>query len=529
MRTVYRHGVVHASGPVPPTALVVEDARIVWVGTDADAPATATATADEVVDLDGALVAPGFVDAHAHVLETGLVATGVDLSAAASMADALDRLAAAATAGGPVVAYGWDELSWPERRPPSAQEVDRAVGGLPAYAVHADLSRAVVSAGLADAAGCRQVPGWADGVVTDVAHERARDALRAGDARRRRLVAAGLAEFARQGVVSVHEHSAPGLDTRAGLAELLAATADPSCGLPEVVGYRTELCEDAGQARRLAEEIPGLAGVAAPAVDGTFGSRSAALRSPYADIEPATRGELRLSAGEVANHVGAATRARLQAVFEVAGDRAMAEVLLGVQAAAEVEGVDAVRAAGHRLEHAAMVDTPALARILLLGLTVSGRPVADARWGGPSGMLARRLGPVRAADLNPFADLVAAGVPVAFGSASPVTPVDPWAAVRAAVRHHEPSQRLSSTAAFRAHTVAGRRAARSAVTGELRAGEPATFAVWRVDAVSPTTGGQPSGGRGKPGLPLPVLDGSAAPPVCVRTVRDGVVLYRETL
>ncbi len=522
MRTVYRNGVVHVSGPVAPAAFVVEDGRIAWLGADADAP-----EADEVVDLEGALVAPGFVDAHAQVVETGLAVSGVDLSAAVSLEQALDLLAVAAASGGTVVAHGWDETRWPEERPPSPAEVSRAVRGQPACVVRADLERAVLSDPMVDTAGCRDLPGWADGVVSGEALERVRLSLRSDERSRSSLLSAGLAEFARNGVVSVHEHSAPGLDTRAGLAELLGATASAASGLPEVVGYRAELCEHAGDARGVAEEIPGLAGLGAPPVDGAITSRSAALRSPYADADPPACGELRVTAEQIANHVGAATRAGLQAVLQAEGDRAMAEVLLGIQAASEVEGVEDIRAAGHRLERAAMVDAPALARILLLGLTVCGQPMMDARWGGSQGMLARRLGSVRGADLHAFADLVGAGVPVALGSGSPAGHVDPWGAVRAAALHHEPSQRLPLVAAFRAHTEAGHRAARSTESGVLRIGGPATFAVWRAAAlVAEGRSGALDGAPGARLLPdLTVLD---AMPTCVRTVRDGVVLFSET-
>lgn len=518
MRTVYRNGVLHARGPVVPTAFVVDDARIAWVGSGEDAPDDV----DAVVDLDGALVTPGLVDAHVHVLETGLATVAADLSGAVSLQDALDRLAAARPCGGVVLAYGWDESGWPEQRPPTADEVERAVGGAPAYVARAGLGAAVVSAALADAVGCRDEPGWAGGTVTGRAHTRARAMLRVGDdSRRDELVRAGLRVFAANGVVSVHEFSDPQLDTREGLAALLAMTSDAGSGLPEVVGYRTELCEDAGQVRDLAEEIPGLTGVVGGWLDGHLGARAAALRTPYADVEPATRGDLLLTAEQVANHVGAATRAGLQAALNVVGDRAMAEALLGVQAAAEVEGVDRIHAAGHRLETAEMIDTPALARILLLGLTVSCRPVHDAAWGGPGGAYARLLGPVRAANLNPFADLVGAGVPVAFGSGSPATPVDPWAAIGAAVRHHEPSQRLTAARAFGAHTAGGRRAGRRPDTGGLREGGAATFAVWRDVELA---------GQGSPlaELPLPDLADGRARPVCVRTVRDGVILCDET-
>lgn len=521
MRSVYRNGVVHARGSVPPTAFVVEDGRIVWLGADDDAPTTA----DEIVDLAGCLVTPGFVDAHVSVLGTGAAALGVDLSGAASLVEALDLLAVAAARGdGVLVAYGWDEAQWPEGRPPRPEELVRAVGSLPVFALRADRCAAIVSAVLADDAQCRGLPGWDDGVATGDALERARAALLdVGSGTRRALVRAGLAVFARNGVVSVHEHSGPGLDTRAGLAELLAMTADPSSGLPEVVGYRAELCGDADDARRLAEEIPGLAGVGGGAVDGALGTRAAALRAPYADSTGDERGELLLDAGQVANHVGAVTRAGLQATFDVVGDRAMAEVLLGIQAAAEVEGVAAIRAAGHRLERAEMVDAPALARIVLLGLTVCAQPVGTGA--GVGGLYERRLGPVRVADLDPLADLVGAGVPVAFGSGSPESVVDPRRSVRAAMRHPEPGQGLSAAAAFRAHTEGGRRAARRPEVALLRPGGPASFAVW-VDEASPSAAGDSAGGA--PDLLARLADPDARP-TCVCTVRDGVVLYGETV
>jgi len=132
--------------------------------------------------------------------------------------------------------------------------------------------------------------------------------------------------------------------------------------------------------------------------------------------------------------------------------------------------------------------------------------------------------------MNPLADLSDAGVPLAFGSDSPVTPIDPWAGVLAAATHHEPGQRLSLEASFRAHTVGGQRAAdrRHAADGELRVGAPASFAVWRVSGLAHeertglrTWRAEPAA----PALPLPDLSPGAPAPVCVSTVRAGVVLH----
>jgi len=87
--TLYRAGHVFSAAAPGATALLVTDGRIAWLGTDADAPA-----ADEVVDLDGALVTPAFVDAHVHTTDTGLTLAGLDLTHTRSAGDVLDAVAA---------------------------------------------------------------------------------------------------------------------------------------------------------------------------------------------------------------------------------------------------------------------------------------------------------------------------------------------------------------------------------------------------------------------------------------------------
>ncbi|MGN8245566.1 amidohydrolase [Cellulomonas soli] len=543
--TLYRHGVIHSPADPFAEALLVEDGTIVWIGADDTADGLAS-RADEVVDLDGALVAPGFVDAHVHVLETGLALESVDLTAAAgvrSLADALDAVHRAAQARdgradqGPLLGFGWDEQSWPEGRAPTREEVDRAAGGAPVYLARVDVHSAVVSTALADGAGLVGLPGWSDdGRVERDAHHAARDAARRiAPERRTQLYRRALQHAASRGVVSVHEQSAPSIDTREGLLELLAMTADPSGALPHLVGYRGELCVTVDDARELLAAIPGLTGIGGDLnVDGSIGSRTAALRSPYADAPSGAAhpdGVLYLSAEQICNHVTAVTRAGVHGGFHVIGDRAMDELLIGLGAAADVEGVEAIARAGHRIEHAEMIDAPTLARLLLLGIRLSVQPAFDAAWGGPGGLYATRLGAGRGAGLNPIADLAAAGVPLAFGSDAPVTALDPWAAVRAAVHHHAADQRISARAAFRAATRGGWRAAGLDHTGagELRIGAPAHLAVWRaehlvVQAVDARTSAWSTDARA--GTPLlPELGPDRPAPVCLRTVRSGVVLH----
>ena len=536
--TLYRHGAVHTSADPFAEALLVEDGTVVWLGAD-DTADGMVSRADEVIDLDGALVAPGFVDAHVHVLETGLALESVDLSPEAgvhTLADALDavhRAAAITPTGSPVLGFGWDELRWPEGRPPTREELDAAAGGAPVYLARVDVHSAVVSSALSRDAGLDLLPGWSfDGRVERDAHHAARDAARAvSPERRTALYRKALEHAAARGVVSVHEHSAPSIDTRAGLVELLELTADPRDGLPHLVAYRGEVCVTVDDAREILAAIPGLTGIGGDLnVDGSLGSHTAAVRAPYADA-PGDQGVLYLTAEQICNHLTAVTRAGVQAGFHVIGDRAMDELLLGLRAAVDVEGPDAIARMGHRLEHAEMVDAPTLAALVLLGVRLSVQPAFDAAWGGPDGMYATRLGAGRAAALNPFADLAAAGVPLAFGSDSPVTAVDPWAGVRAAVQHHAADQRISARAAFRASTRGGWRVAGLDHTGagELRVGSPAHLAVWRAEHLTV----QAAEGRfsawstdARAGIPLlPDMSPDATPPTCLRTVRGGVVLH----
>lgn len=545
--TLYRNGVIHSPTDPFAEAVLVADGQVAWLGSE-DTVHTVLDGVDEVVDLGGALVAPAFVDSHAHVLETGFALTGVDLSPEAgigSLAQALDAVAAACRvarvggAGAPVLGHGWDESRWAERRLPTRQELDRAADGAPVYLARTDVHSALVTTSFAEVTGVRDLRGWTeDGALTGEAHEQARTAARdVTPARRQELYRCALAAAAAAGIVSLHEHSAPSLDTLDGLRSLLDLTADATSGLPGVVGYRAQLCETSDDARGLLDAVPGLTGIGGDLmVDGSIGSRTAALRSAYADLDRGDqdgRGALVLTAEQVANHVAAVTRAGSQAAFHVIGDRGMDEVLLGFRAASDVEGIAALRAAGHRIEHAEMVDAAAMSLLVLFGLTASVQPAFDARWGGPGGLYETRLGAARSAGLNPFADLAGAGVPLTFGSDSPVTPFDPWGAVSAAVLHHETSQRISARAAFRAHTRGGWRAGRLMYTGagEIRLGAPASLAIWRVGNLAV----QAPDGRiaawstdPRAGTPLlPELGPGIERPVCLRTLRDGVVVHDQ--
>ncbi|OII63581.1 amidohydrolase [Streptomyces sp. CC53] len=532
-RTVLlRGGDVHSPADPFATAMVVERGHVAWVGSEGAADAFASG-ADEVIDLEGALVTPAFTDAHVHTTATGLALTGLDLSGAATLGEALAlvrRFAATRTADRVLLGHGWDAARWPEGRPPTRAELDEATGGRPLYLPRVDVHSAVATSALLDhVPGVTDLPGYrADGPLTGAAHHAVRAAAHASitPAQRTEAQRAALGRAASLGIGTVHECAGPDISDEADFTALLALAAGGESG-PRVVGYWAEPVAGEEDARRI-RELGALGAAGDLFVDGSLGSHTACLHEPYADAPGAT-GTAHLDTAAVAAHVTACTRAGLQAGFHAIGDAAVSTVVDGVRAAAETVGLHRIRAARHRVEHAEMLTPETVAAFAELGLTASVQPAFDAAWGGDDGMYARRLGADRARTLNPYAALLRAGVPLAFGSDSPVTPLDPWGTVRAAAFHRTPEHRVSVRAAFTAHTRGGWRATGRDDAGVLVPGAPADFAVWRtgdlvVQAPDDRVARWSTDPRsGTPGLPD--LGPDAPLPVCLRTVVGGRTVY----
>ncbi len=526
-KVLLRGGYVHTPADPHATALTLEGGAVTWTGDD-DAAEHFADGADRVVDLAGRLVTPAFVDSHVHLAQTGFAATGVDLTGTASLHHALDVLASHAnhSSAAVLLGFGWDETTWPEQRPFTRQELDRATGGRLVLLGRVDEHSAVVSTAFLDA--CPEVA-HAEGY--DASGLVARDAQHAARLGLFRLVPAGdregailraLQDAARQGIGMVHELGAPHISPADDFA-VIAALSD-RLPLPETVGYWGSL--DVEQAVAL-----GCAGAAGDlCMDGSIGSRTSALHTPYADA--ATTGHLYLTAEQVTEHVVACTRAGVQAGFHVIGDRAVAEVVAGLQAAAELVGRPALLQARHRLEHVEMTDPDQMAVLGGLGVVASMQPVFDEYWGGRDSLYAQRLGADRALPMNGFSSMTKAGVGLAFGSDSPVTPLGPWAAVRAAAWHRTESERLTVRGAFNAHTRGGWRAAGRDEGGVIALGAPASLAVWDVpgDLVVQTPDSRVAAWSTDPraGVPhLPDLHPDLELPTCVMTLVGGEVVFEH--
>lgn len=525
--TLLTGGRVHTPSSPDATAMAITGDTVVWVGQDG--PGRALHPDAEEIALDGAFVAPAFVDSHVHATATGLHLSGLDLSAVRGGAELLAAVRSAARQGEVLLAHGWDSSTWEDARVPSRAELDQAAGDTPVYLSRVDVHSALVSTAMAELApGTRSAEGWSDdGPLTRQAHHLVRAAARAAitPSQRRAAQLAFLRTAAARGIATVHECAGPDISGVDDLTALLDLAEDPD--LPAVVGYWGEIGA-VDLAARLG--LPGLAGDLF--VDGSLGSHTAALCATYTDL-PHTAGARYLDARTIADHVVSCTEAGLQAGFHVIGDDAVGEVVRGFQLAEQAIGSRALAGRRHRLEHLEMIDAEQARILASWGVVASVQPLFDAAWGGTSGMYAERLGAQRAGGLNPFSTLAAQGMPLALGSDAPVTPLDPWASVRAAVHHRTPGAGLSPRAAFTAHTRGGHRAAGTAdgTTGSLVPGAPAHYAIWAA-ANLVVAGSDERVQRwstdprsGVPGLPA--LEPGTDLPRCLRTVRAGRIIHDE--
>lgn len=468
-------------------AIAVNDGHIAWVGDPGrvhmfDAP---------VIDLEHrvgpTIVAPAFVDAHAHILLTGRGLAGVPCHDLGSAAELLARVAerrAAEPNAGIITGQGWEDLDWPEGRPPTMAELDRAAEGTPVMLTRVEVHSALVNSAFVDRVpGLREAAGFqADGYIRRDAFHLASEAASAMFSPGQRGVHAGLAmdTAAACGIATIHEMSAPHLGPWSDLAIIREQAEHRGMRVPLYWGEpaTAELIAEA-----LAVGLHGLGGDLN--CDGAIGSRTACVTHGYHD-DDATSGFAYLETEEMARHVIACTRAGLQAGFHCIGDVGVGSSVEAMRRAAAELSPELIRRAHHRLEHVEMISDPDIATLAELEIFASMQPMFDAWWGGPGSLYDERLGPDRPA-LDRMGSMHRAGVPLAFGSDSPVTPFSGWEVVRAAVQHWRPPEQMPIEAAFRAATVGGHRASGQAAAetgaGTLRVGAPADLAIWSCDDI----------------------------------------------
>ncbi|MBX3127816.1 MAG: amidohydrolase [Polyangiaceae bacterium] len=152
-------------------ALCWRDGQLVAVGSGPDVLAAAGPGA-EAVDVGGATVLPGFVDAHHHGCIAALYGQRLrlrppEVTDLPSLQRALRSASRELEAGQWLIATDWDELLLAERRAPTRAELDEAVGDRPLMAMHYSCHRLLANSRALELAGIgRHTPDPSGGVIS---------------------------------------------------------------------------------------------------------------------------------------------------------------------------------------------------------------------------------------------------------------------------------------------------------------------------------------------------------------------------
>jgi predicted amidohydrolase YtcJ len=417
-------------------ALAVAGGRILAAGSNEDVGALGGANT-QAVDLRGKFVMPGFNDAHLHLVSGGFEALNVSLTGARSLAEMRSRIAARAAimpSGGWIRGRGWDETRWQEKRLPVRQDLDEVCGRHPAMFHRADSHVAVVNTAALRAAGidahtpdpgAGKIDRDEHGEPTGVLRETAMD-LVAGripppnSAERRCAIELALRQAARCGVTSLQDNSDW---ENFQVFEALAAEGKLTARVREWLDFNSPVDVLSERRGRVMRSDRLATGMLKGFMDGSLGSRTAALLAPYAD-DPGNRGLPRYEQAVLNKMVQERARAGFQIGLHAIGDGG-AE--LALQAFA---GAPNGRELRFRIEHAQVTSPEQVRRFAELNVIASMQPshlLTDMTWAE------QRLGSERARHSYAWAEFLRAGVRLAFGTDFPIEPVTPFRGIYAAV------------------------------------------------------------------------------------------------
>ncbi|MXR50581.1 amidohydrolase family protein [Halovenus sp. WSH3] len=442
---VLRNGRVRTLAGDAAEAVAARDGRIVSVGRTSELDFL-VGVETTVVDLDGRVVLPGFVDAHTHMDLLGKQQVEADLSGATSPDECLDRLAdRRAETDGWVLGFGYDESRW-DGGYLTRDHLDDVSTDRPVVAYREDLHLASVNSVVLDRLG-EEFPdeyvetesGTATGVLREDALSVLREAIDPGPERIREYLLTAQEYAHRHGVTSVHDIVRDPAVART--YRELDRTGELTVRVRlNYLAENLDAVREAGLVTNHGTEHLRTGAIKAFA-DGSFGSRTARLSEPYADGEG--RGEWTTPPEELAALVERVDDADMQAMIHAIGDEAVDAV---VDAYAEADR------RRHRIEHAELLSEESIRTAAEEGVVVSAQP-NFLKWARDDGLYDKRLGEQRRRRSNPFGRLREADVPLAFGS--DCMPMDPLFGIAQATTAPEKRQRLDTTEAVRAYTLGG--------------------------------------------------------------------------
>jgi predicted amidohydrolase YtcJ len=429
---VFTGGVIHTGVEAAPTAelVAVTGGRIVFTGSAADGAAY-IGQATQTIDLGGAVMFPGFTDAHVHVLGVGERERNLNLETVASITELQAAVADAAEdeTASVILGRGWIETHWPEARFPNAADLDAVEAVRPVVLVRADGHALVANSAAMEAVGTtaatldpeggairRDADGAATGMFIDVAM--APFAALMGEPtmeERAALYELGAQVLAASGWTGVHNMSVDFADV-----EIMESLAEQGRLPIRIANYVNPEAYESVAAMIGSESVT--EPVITPGVkfymDGALGSRGAALLAPYDDA-PGETGLFLSRQGQSVDMMQAALTDGVQLAVHAIGDAGNRRLLDWIE-----QSLDAVPPADRamadprwRVEHAQVLSLGDIPRFGALEVIASMQPshaIGDLHF-APS-----RIGLNRLEGAYAWRSLVESGALIAGGSDAPV-------------------------------------------------------------------------------------------------------------
>jgi len=143
MKTVFINGKIFTCDDKNPLAeaVVIESNKISFVGSTNDAlKKISLDEANEVIDLNGKLMLPGFIDNHVHFINGGLYLLGIDLRPANSTSEFKQILKdyAEKNPGKWITGGYWDHEKWEIKDYPTKEMIDEVVPNQPVFVSRLD-------------------------------------------------------------------------------------------------------------------------------------------------------------------------------------------------------------------------------------------------------------------------------------------------------------------------------------------------------------------------------------------------------
>ena len=447
------------------------------------------------IDGNAKTVLPGLIDAHAHVYDLGLLKANLDLIGTPSLEAAVRQIASYAESKPHarwILGFGWNQVLWPVKEFPTAQNIDDVVDDRPVWLQRIDghagwaNSAAMKIAGIDDDTPdpvggkiLRDKNGHATGVLIDMAMALVGAKVPATDqAEMRDAILSAVRALLAEGITSVHDAGINLMNANVYLS--LADSEQLDMRIYAMIGGAGSVLDAIGQPiREYGNDRLEIASVKIVA-DGTLGSRGAAMIEPYSDDDE-NRGLPFWTQNELDVKVAKANAMGFQVGVHAIGDLGNRQVLNAFEKSQDGEP-SALR---NRVEHAQIIALDDIPRFAELGVIASMQATHAT---SDKNMAEDRVGPDRILGGYAWRRLLDSGAIIANGSDFPVELSNPFHGLYAAVtrqgRDGEPDggwyadQAMTRAEALHSFTLAAAYAAsQEKRLGSLEAGKWADFIV----------------------------------------------------